>query len=56
MMKGDKYKEIQSKLQGVGDLEKKFRKLALLRLTPFELERLDFSFNYNHRFLVAQFS
>ena len=44
MMKGDKYKEIQSKLQGVGDLEKKFRKLALLRLTPFELERLDFSF------------
>ena len=44
MIKDDKYKEIQSKLQGIGDLEKKFRKLALLRLTPFELERLDFSF------------
>ena len=25
-------------------MEKKFRKLALLRLSPFELERLDFSF------------
>ena len=38
------YKKIQQQLQGIGDIEKKYRKLVLLKLKPSELGKLSFSF------------
>ena len=44
MMKDNKYKKHQEQLNGIGDLEKKYRKLVLQRLHPFEFARLSTSF------------
>ena len=35
---------VSEQLQGIGDIEKKYRKLVLLKLKPHELGRLSFSF------------
>jgi len=44
MLVHQRYKSVQNQLQGIGDIEKKYRKLSLLRLQPYEFAKLNYSF------------